>query len=81
MGTSTLKAGEYKLTWNEPGPDANVTFNQGRKKIAVVSATVTSKKNSDFWIFTATAGSGKVLQSMERKNATVMVDQVAAAGK
>ncbi len=47
VGSSTIKAGEYKVTWTEPGPDTKVTFTQGKKEIAVVPATVQSTKNSD----------------------------------
>jgi hypothetical protein len=40
VGSSTIKAGEYKVTWTEPGPDTKVIFTQGEKEIAVVPATV-----------------------------------------
>ena len=81
VGSSTIKAGEYKVTWTEPGPDTEVTFTQGKKEIAVVPATVQSKKNSDVRVFTTTAGSGKVLQGVELKNATLTFSPIAAAGK
>ena len=81
VGSSTIKAGEYKVTWTEPGPDTKVTFTQGKKEIAVVPATVQSKTNSDVRVFTATAGSGKVLQGVELKNATLTFSSIAAAGK
>ena len=81
VGSSTIKAGEYKVTWTEPGPDTKVIFTQGKKEIAVVPATVESKKNSDVLVFTATAGAGKVLQGVELKNATLTFSPTAAAGK
>ena len=82
VGSSTIKAGEYKITWTEPGPDTNVTFTQGKKEIAIVPATVQSTKNSDVRVFTATAGSSKVLQGVELKNATLTFSSIAAtAGK
>jgi hypothetical protein len=81
VGSSTIKAGEYKVTWTEPGPDTKVIFTQGKKEIAVVPATVESKKNADVRVFTATAGAGKVLQGVELKNATLTFSPTAAAGK
>ena len=81
VGSSTIKAGEYKVTWTEPGPDTKVTFTQGKKEIAVVPATVQSTKNPDVRVFTATAGSGKVLQGVELKNATLTFSSTAAVGK
>ena len=71
VATYTLAPGTYKLTWTEPGPDTKVTFTQGKKSLAVVPATVTSKKNPDFMMYTATAGSGKVLQGFDLKNASL----------
>jgi hypothetical protein len=81
VGPSTIKAGEYKVTWTEPGPDTKVIFTQGKKEIAVVPATVESKRNSDVRVFTATGGSGKVLQGVELKNATLTFGPTAAAAK
>jgi hypothetical protein len=81
VGSSTIKAGEYKITWTEPGPDTKVIFTQGKKEIAVVPATVESKTNSDVRVFTATGASGKVLQGVELKNATLTFSPTAAAAK
>src|SRR5262249_25158137 len=67
----TLAPATYKLTWTQPGPDTTVTFSQGKKSFAVVPATVVTKKNADFIMYTATAGSGKVLQGFDLKNATL----------
>lgn len=57
VGTSTLRAGEYKVTSTDAGIE---------------------KKNADTRIFTATAGSGKVLQGIDPKNASLTF---APAGK
>jgi hypothetical protein len=81
VGSSTIKAGEYKVTWTEPGPDTKVIFTQGKKEIAVVPATVESKKNSDVRVFTDTAGAGKSLQGVELKNATLTFSPTEAAAK
>jgi hypothetical protein len=71
VGTSTLAAGTYDVTWTEPGPNEKVTFSRGKKKFAEVPATIVIKKNSDSRLFTATAGSGKVLQGLDLKNASL----------
>jgi hypothetical protein len=81
VGSSTIKAGEYKVTWTEPGPDTKVIFTQGKTEIAVVPVTVESKKNSDVRVFTTTAAAGKVLQGVELKNATLTFSPTAAAAK
>lgn len=79
VGSSIIKAGEYKVTWTEPGQETKVTFTQGQKEIAVVPARVQSTNNSDGRIFTATAGAGKVLQDVELNNATLTFSSIAAS--
>lgn len=81
VGSSTLRAGEYKVSWAGAGADSKVTFLQGKKEVAVVPATVVEKKNNDNRVFTATAGSGKVLQGIEFKNATLTFGASTTAGK
>ena len=81
VGTSTLRPGEYKVTWTGVGTDSKVTFSQGKKEIAVVPATVADKKNADTQIFTATAGTGKILQGINLKNTTLTFGPAATAGK
>ena len=81
VGASTLKAGTYNVSWTEPGPDAKVTFSQGKKDFAVVPASVAAKKNSNPMIFTATSGSAKVLQGLDLKNASLNFNPTAASGK
>jgi len=71
VATYTLAPGTYKMSWSQPGPDTKVTFTQGKKSVAVVPGTVVSKKNPDFMMYTATAGSGKVLQGFDLKNASL----------
>ena len=71
VSTFMLAPGTYKLTWTQPGPDTKVAFTQGKKSLAVVPATVVPKKNPDFMMYTATAGSGKVLQGFDLKNASL----------
>ena len=56
VGSSTIRAGEYKVTWAEPGPDTKVMFTQGKKEIAIVPGMVESKTDSDVRVFTATGG-------------------------
>ena len=81
VGSSTLRAGEYKVTWTDAGTESKVTFSQGKKEVAVVPATVVEKKNADTRIFTATAGSGKVLQGIDLKNASLTFAPTTTTGK
>jgi len=40
VGATQLTPGEYKMSWTESGPNAEVTFSQGNKVIATVPAQV-----------------------------------------
>lgn len=71
VGTSIVAAGTYNVSWTETGPDAKVIFSQGKKSFAVVPATVVMKENSQDRVFTATAGSGRVLQGLDLKHASL----------
>jgi len=81
VGTSTLAAGTYNVTWTEPGPDAKVTFSQGKKNLAVVPATVVTKDNSRDQVLTANSGSGRVLQGLDLKHASLSFGTTATNGK
>jgi hypothetical protein len=45
VGNVILQPGEYRIEWNEPGPDVQVSFSQGNKTIAVVPATLQAVHN------------------------------------
>lgn len=81
VGTSKLAAGTYNVSWTEPGPDTKVTFSQGRKNLAEVQGTVVDKANSDTRILTVNGGSGKVLQGLDLKNASLNFVPRATTGK
>jgi hypothetical protein len=81
VGSSTLRAGEYKVTWTQTGSDSKVTFSQRGKEVAVVPATVVDQKNPDIRVLTATAGSGKELTGIDLKNATLTFGSTSAVGK
>jgi len=40
VGSVILQPGEYRIEWNGPGPDVQVSFSQGNKTIAVIPATL-----------------------------------------
>lgn len=81
VGTSTLAAGTYDVSWTEDGQNSKVTFSQKKKEVATVPATVVSKKNADSQVLTATGPAGKVLQGLDFKNATLNFSPTAAGGK
>ena len=70
VASSTLPAGTYTVTWTD-GSTANVTFSQGRKNIATVPATVVAKKNPDAGIQADRTAAGKMLKSIDFKNASL----------
>jgi hypothetical protein len=70
VASSTLPAGTYNVSWTE-GATANVTFSQGKKNVATVPATVVAKKNSDIGIQASKSESGKKLQGIDFKNASL----------
>ena len=45
VGSVILRPGEYTVEWSGPGPDVQVSFSQGNKTIATVSATLQAAHN------------------------------------
>jgi hypothetical protein len=43
VGSTQLAPGEYVMTWTESGSNAEVTFSQGKKVIAIAPAQATHK--------------------------------------
>ena len=70
VASSTLPAGTYTVTWTE-GASSSVTFSQGKKNVATVPATVVAKKNPDIAIQANRGESGKKLQGIDFKNASL----------
>jgi hypothetical protein len=70
VASSTLPAGTYTVSWTE-GSTANVTFSQGKKNVATVPATVVVKKNPDTAIQASKSETGKKLQEIDFKNASL----------
>lgn len=66
VGTTTLPAGEYKVTWTDAG---QVTFAQGKTTVATLPATVSAKQNPQVTVLTATQGSTTVLSGLHLKTA------------
>lgn len=71
VASSTLPAGTYTVTYSEDGSKSNVTFSKGKKDIAVVPATIVVKKNPEFKMLANRTESGKKLQGLEFKSATL----------
>ena len=45
VGSTQLAPGEYKMTWTESGSNAEVTFSQGKRVIAIVPAQATQERS------------------------------------
>jgi hypothetical protein len=45
VGSIILPPGEYRIEWNGPGPDVQVSFSQGNKTIAVIPAKLQALRN------------------------------------
>jgi hypothetical protein len=71
VGSSTLPAGEYKVTWTDPGADSKVTFAQGKTTVATIPATVVAQENPTVSVLTATEGSTTVLNGLHLKTVNV----------
>jgi hypothetical protein len=71
VGAAKLPAGEYKVTWTDPGSDCKVTFAQGKTTVAVIPATVVAHQNPSVSVLTATEGSTLVLNELRLKTADV----------
>jgi hypothetical protein len=68
VGSTTLPAGEYKVSWTDAG---QVTFAQGKTTVATVAAKVAGGENSQVSVLTATEGSATVLSGLRLKNANL----------
>jgi hypothetical protein len=80
VGTSTLPAGEYKVTWTEPGADSKVTFAHGKTTVAVIPATIVAQQNASVSVLTATQGSTLVLNGLRLKTAEVTFGNTSKSG-
>lgn len=45
VGSTQLAAGEYKISWQGTGEQANVTFSQGKKELVTVPAKVVEERS------------------------------------
>jgi len=77
VGTTTLPAGEYKVSWTDAG---QVTFAQGKTTVATIPATVSAKSNSQVTVITATEGSNLVLSGLRLKTADLTFGGAAKSG-
>jgi len=68
VGSITLAAGEYKVTWTDAG---QVTFAQGKKTVATIPGTVTAQENPGVSVLTSTEGSATVLNGLRLKTALI----------
>jgi len=80
VGASKLPAGEYKVTWTDPGADSKVTFAQGKTTVAVIPATIVAGQNASVSVLTATQGSTLVLNGLRLKTADVTFGNNAKSG-
>ena len=75
-----LAPGHYKLSWDGSGPDLKVSFAEGKKTVATVSAKLVRNSNSEEAIETISAADNtKVLQAIDVKNITLQFSKDAPA--
>jgi hypothetical protein len=77
VGSTTLPAGEYKVSWTDAG---QVTFAQGKTTIATVPAKVSAQENSQVSVLTDTQGSATVLSELRLKTASLTFGSEAKSG-
>ena len=69
IGSSGLPAGEYKTTWTGAGPEVQVSFAQGKKVIATLSAKLTEANNE---ATTSRTPNGVEVVTSQEGNTTVL---------
>ena len=80
VGSTTLPAGEYKVSWTEWAADSKVTFARGKTTVAVIPATIVAKQNASVSVLTATKGSTLVLNGLRLKTADVTFGNSSKSG-
>ena len=67
VGSSRLKAGDYKLQWEGNGPDVNVAFVQNGRTVATVPAKLVDKKDvpADAVVFKAGDGNTRTINEID----------------
>jgi hypothetical protein len=69
VGSNDLPAGDYRMTWTDSGPEAQVSFVQGKKVIATVPAKLAPADNS---MVVAHAGNGMEIDTAQEGSATIL---------
>jgi hypothetical protein len=78
VGGTQLAPGEYKVTWEGSGPDATVSFTEGKKTVATATAKLVNNPTRQEAIETNTAAAGTpVLTAIDLKNLTLQFENAA----
>jgi hypothetical protein len=78
IGGTQLAPGQYMLTWEGSGPDATVSFTEGKKTIATAPAKLMNNPTRQEAIEMNTAAAGTpVLTAIDLKNLTLQFENAA----
>ena len=80
VGSTQLPAGEYKLTMTGSGPSVQVTLTQNEKAVITFSAKAVNRKN-DPGVETMTDGGVTVLESIQLRTVSLVLESAAHSGQ
>jgi hypothetical protein len=80
IGTTQLPAADYKVTWNETGPNAQVTLTHG-KSVVTLPAKVVEQKHDYISIRTDNKTGTSVLLGIDLNNVSVDFKSPTASGE
>jgi hypothetical protein len=81
VGTTQLAAGDYKVSWTGTGSAVQVTIEQKGKASVTVPAKLVDAKNGRVGVITNTVGGVDVLQTIQLKDANLVLTGATAQGE
>lgn len=80
LGSTQLAPGDYKVTWVGAGPVVHVTLTAG-KTAASADAKIVATHNGEKGVMFANHGSQKILEEIDLRNATLVVQNPEVASR
>jgi hypothetical protein len=81
VGTTTLPAGDYKVTWTGTGSNVQVTIGQNGKTAVTVPAKLVDAKNGHVAVMTNQVGGVDVLESIELNKLNLVLTGATTQGE
>ena len=77
VGSTELPAGDYKVTWNGSGDQAQVTLKQGKTQATAAAKVVDVRRKSDA-ISTTSENGARVLTEIQFRNQTLVLSDASS---